>query len=293
MKLADFDYHLPERLIAQSPVLRRDTSRLMIVNRSDGEFRHAQFSQIDEFLPAGALLTLNDTKVIPARLLGKKSHSGGRVEFLLVEQRGSHIWEVLVKPGKGVVPGTQVEFGEGVLKAQVLALAKGGSRIVRFDSKEDFREILAKIGQVPLPPYIKRDPKPADRNRYQCVYATSEGAIAAPTAGLHFTEPLLERLKRNGFNFATLTLHVGLGTFQPIKVRNAERHKMHAEHLEITEATADTINAAREGGKRVVAVGTTSVRALETAASGEVLAPYNGDTDIFIYPGYGLDWLTP
>lgn len=286
MKLADFDYHLPERLIAQSPVLRRDTSRLMIVNRRTGVFRHAQFSQIDEFLPAGALLTLNDTKVLPARLIGKKSRSGGKVEFLLVQQRGNSIWEVLAKPGKNLVPGTQVEFGEGVLKAQVIALAKGGSRIVRFECKKDFREILAKVGQVPLPPYIKRDPKPADENRYQCVYAASEGAVAAPTAGLHFTKPLLQRLKRNGFSFVTLTLHVGLGTFQPVKVRNVKRHKMHSEHLELTQEAADTINVARKEGKRIVAVGTTSVRALETAASGGDITPYTGDTDIFIYPGY-------
>lgn len=286
MRLADFDYHLPKHLIAQSPVLRRDTSRLMIVNRRSGVFRHAQFSQLDEFLPARALLTLNDTKVIPARLIGKKAPSGGRVEFLLVEQRGKNIWEVLAKPGKGVVPGTRVEFGEGLLRAEVFALAKGGSRIVRFEFKEDFRKILAEVGQVPLPPYIKRDPKPADENRYQCVYAASEGAIAAPTAGLHFTKPLLERLERDGFNFATLTLHVGLGTFQPVKVRNAERHKMHAEHLEISQAAADTINAAKEAEKKIVAVGTTSVRALETAASGGNITPYTGDTDIFIYPGY-------
>ena len=286
MKLADFDFHLPERLIAQSPVLRRDTSRLMIINRRTGVFRHAQFAQIDEFLPAGALLTLNNTKVIPARLIGNKPHSGGKVEFLLVEQRSNNIWEVLAKPGKSIVPGTQVEFGEGLLKAQVLALGRSGSRIVRFEYKEDFREILAKVGQVPLPPYIKRDPKPADQNRYQCVYATSEGAIAAPTAGLHFTKPLLERLKRNGFNFVTLTLHVGLGTFQPVKVRNVQRHKMHAEHLELSQTAADAINAARGGKKKIVAVGTTSARALETAASGSNITPYTGDTDIFIYPGY-------
>lgn len=286
MKLADFDYHLPKHLIAQSPVLRRDTSRLMIINRRTGVFRHAQFSQLDEFLPAGALLTLNNTKVIPARLIGKKSHSGGRVEFLLVRQKGSNIWEVLAKPGKSVPPGTQVQFGEGLLKAQVVALAKSGSRIVRFEHKGNFHEILAKVGQVPLPPYIKRDPKPADENRYQCVYAASEGAIAAPTAGLHFTKPLLERLKRNDFNFATLTLHVGLGTFQPIKVRNVERHKIHSEYLELSQEAADIINAAKKEEKKVVAVGTTSVRALETAASGGNIAPYTGDTDIFIYPGY-------
>lgn len=286
MKLADFDYHLPERLIAQSPVLRRDTSRLMIIDRRTGVFRHARFSQIDEFLPAGALLTLNNTKVIPARLIGKKPHSGGKVEFLLVQQKGNNIWEVLAKPGKSVVPGTQVQFGEGLLKAQVIALAKGGSRIVRFEHKEDFCKILAKVGQVPLPPYIKRNPKPADENRYQCVYATSEGAIAAPTAGLHFTKPLLDRLKRNGFNFVTLTLHVGLGTFQPVKVRNVRRHKMHSEHFELSQEAADTVNAAKEGGNKIVAVGTTSVRALETAASGGNISPYTGDTDIFIYPGY-------
>ncbi|MDE0044017.1 MAG: tRNA preQ1(34) S-adenosylmethionine ribosyltransferase-isomerase QueA, partial [Candidatus Poribacteria bacterium] len=279
-------YHLPERLIAQSPVLRRDTSRLMIIYRRTGVFRHAQFSQIDEFLPAGALLTLNNTKVIPARLIGEKPHSGGRVEFLLVQQKGNNIWEVLAKPGKSVVPGTQVQFGGGLLKGQVIALAKGGSRIVRFEHKGDFREILAKVGQVPLPPYIRRDPKPADENRYQCVYAATEGAIAAPTAGLHFTKPLLDRLKRNGFNLATLTLHVGLGTFQPVKVRNVQRHKMHSEHLELPQEAADTINAAKEEGNKIVAVGTTSVRALETAASGGSITPYTGDTDIFIYPGY-------
>ncbi|MDE0298920.1 MAG: tRNA preQ1(34) S-adenosylmethionine ribosyltransferase-isomerase QueA [Candidatus Poribacteria bacterium] len=286
MKLADFDYQLPEHLIAQSPVLRRDTSRLMVIDRCTRVFRHAQFSQIDEFLPKGALLTLNDTKVIPARLIGNKPLSGGRVELLLAQQKGNNIWEVLAKPGKSVLPGTRIEFGGGVLRAQVIALTKSGSRIVRFEHNGDFHEILANVGQVPLPPYIKRDPKPADKNRYQCVYATSEGAIAAPTAGLHFTEPLMVRMKRTGFKFVTLTLHVGLGTFQPVKVRNVERHKMHSEHLELSQAAAATINAAKEDGNKIVAVGTTSVRALETAASGGGITPYIGDTGIFIYPGY-------
>ena len=286
MKLADFDYHLPERLIAQSPVQRRDTSRLMIINRNTGGFRHAQFSQISKFLPARALLVLNDTKVIPARLIGKKPVSGGKVEFLLIQQKGKSTWEVLVKPGKSVIPGTRVEFGDGSLMAQVLAREKSGSRIVRFEHSGDFHEILAKVGQVPLPPYIKRPPKLADQNRYQCVYATTEGAIAAPTAGLHFGQPLLKGLKQKGFNFVTLTLHVGLGTFQPVKARNVERHKMHAEHLELSQAAVAGVNTAMAEGKKIVAVGTTSVRALETAASGKNVTPYTGDTDIFIYPGY-------
>ncbi len=286
MKLTDFDYKLPEQLIAQAPVQRRDTSRLMIIDRDTGTIRHTQFSQIGDFLPKESLLVLNNSRVIPARLIGRKLLTGGKVEFLLVRQKGKHTWEVLAKPGKSVAQGTRVEFGSGDLMAHVLAQEKSGTRIVRFEHSGEFHKILTKIGKVPLPPYIKRPAKPADENRYQCVYATKPGAIAAPTAGLHFTQPLMKKLTQQGFNFVTLTLHVGLGTFQPIKTRNVERHKMHAEHLERSQAAADTINTAKRERRKIITVGTTSVRALETGTSGEGVTPYTGDTDIFIYPGY-------
>lgn len=286
MNLADYDYDLPETLIAQFPLHRRDASRLMVVERKTREIRHAQFSQIGEFLPPHSLLVLNNTKVIPARLIGKKRPTGARIECLLIHQKAENVWEVLVKPGKRVTRGTRVTFGDGVLEGQILEKTASGSCIVRFTYEGDFYATLAQVGQVPLPPYIKREPNPADGERYQCVYAEAEGAIAAPTAGLHFTQALLEQLKRDGIDAVTLTLHVGLGTFQPVKVEQIEDHKMHAEYFEISRATADHLNNVKGGGRKIVAVGTTSVRALETVASDQGITPHRGYTEIFIYPGY-------
>ncbi|MBI1922889.1 tRNA preQ1(34) S-adenosylmethionine ribosyltransferase-isomerase QueA [Candidatus Poribacteria bacterium] len=286
MNLADYDYDLPETLIAQFPLHRRDASRLMVVERKTREIRHAQFSQIGEFLPPHSLLVLNNTKVIPARLIGKKRPTGGKIECLLIGHKAENVWEVLVKPGKRVTRGTRVTFGDGVLEGQILEKTASGSCIVRFTYEGDFYATLAQVGQVPLPPYIKREPNPADGERYQCVYAEAEGAIAAPTAGLHFTQALLEQLKRDGIDAVTLTLHVGLGTFQPVKVEQIEDHKMHAEYFEISRATADHLNNVKGGGRKIVAVGTTSVRALETVASDQGITPHRGYTEIFIYPGY-------
>ncbi len=285
MKLADYDYHLPEELIAQHPLQQRDASRLMVINRSTRTLHHARFSQIGDFLPEDALLVLNNTKVIAARLIGEKMPTGAQIEFLLLNQKERNIWEVLVKPGRRVARGTRVAFGDGLLIGEILARTESGSRIVQFKYDGDFYAILSKVGQVPLPPYIKRSPTRTDQERYQCVFATAEGAIAAPTAGLHFTQDLLNQLKERGIGSVTLTLHVGLGTFQPVKVENIEAHKMHTEYFEISQSTSKQINAARKQMKKIVAVGTTSVRALETAAS-ETVTPYRGYTDIFIYPGY-------
>ena len=285
MKLADYDYHLPEELIAQHPLQQRDASQLMVINRSTRTLHHARFSQIGDFLPEEALLVLNNTKVIAARLIGEKMPTGAQIEFLLLNQKERNIWEVLVKPGRRVARGTRVAFGDGLLIGEILARTESGSRIVQFKYDGDFYAILSKVGQVPLPPYIKRSPTRTDQERYQCVFATAEGAIAAPTAGLHFTQNLLSQLKGRGIGSVTLTLHVGLGTFQPVKVENIEAHKMHAEYFEISQSTSKQINAARKQMKKIVAVGTTSVRALETAAS-ETVTPYRGYTDIFIYPGY-------
>ena len=289
MKLADYDYHLPEDRIAQFPLQQRDASRLMVVDRNSGTFHHTQFAQIGEFLPEKALLVLNNTKVIPARLIGKKIPTGAKIEFFLLDQKEERIWEVLVKPGKRVTTGTHVVFGDGdLLIGQVMAQTESGSRLVRFRYEGDFYAILAEVGQVPLPPYIKRTPTTIDHERYQCVYADSEGAVAAPTAGLHFTPELFARLKQARIDVVELTLHVGLGTFQPVKVAEVEAHKMHAEYFEISHQTAARLNLAMEQRKKIVAVGTTSVRALETATSGgdDMYAPYQGYTDIFIYPGY-------
>lgn len=299
MKLADYDYELPEDLIAQFPLQQRDASRLMVVDRRSGRLHHTRFAQIGAFLPQSALLVLNNTKVIPARLTGQKIPTGAKIEFLLLDQKDENVWEVLVKPGKRVSTGTRVAFGDGLLRGKVLAQTESGSRLVRFSYDGDFYVALAAVGSVPLPPYIKRTPTPIDSERYQCVYAESEGAVAAPTAGLHFTPELFARLKRAGIETVELTLHVGLGTFQPVKVTEVEAHKMHAEYFEISHQTAARLNHAMEQGEKIVAVGTTSVRALETATSaGEdildgrdtdatsTVLPYQGYTDIFIYPGY-------
>ena len=286
MKLTDYDYDLPEALIAQKPCSQRDASRLMVVDRQKRKIHHTQFSQIGEFLPTRSLLVINETKVIPARLIGRKLPTGGKIELLLTRQKGENTWEALVKPGRRVTHGTRITFGEGVLTGKVLAKSSLGLYTVRFKYNGDFEEILAQVGRVPLPPYIKREPSRTDKEEYQCVYAKEAGAIAAPTAGLHFTLALLDRLKRDGIHRVTLTLHVGLGTFQPVKVENIEMHKMHSEYFELSQASASQINTAKGEGRKIVAVGTTSVRTLETVASDCSVDSYQGYTDIFIYPGY-------
>ena len=286
MKLTDYDYDLPEALIAQQPCPQRDGSRLMVLDRGARKIHHTLFSQIGEFLPPRSLLVLNNTKVIPARLIGRKLPTGGKIELLLTRQKGANTWEALVKPGRRVTHGTRLVFGEGVLTGKILAKSSLGLYTVRFKYDGDFEEILAQVGRVPLPPYIKREPNRTDKEEYQCVYAKEAGAIAAPTAGLHFTLDLMDKLQRGGIHQVPLTLHVGLGTFQPVKAEDIEMHKMHSEYFELSQSSANQINEAKGEGRKIVAVGTTSVRALETVASDCSVNPYQGYTDIFIYPGY-------
>ena len=288
MKLTDFDYHLPPDRIAQNPLEQRDASQLLVVDRNTGVFQHTQFSHIGEYLPSNSVLVLNDTKVIPARLIGQKIGTGGKIELLLIRESETDTWEVLAKPRRSLRIGTKVAFGNGTLTAEVLAKPDDGHCIVRFDydHNQAFSSILADVGMMPLPPYIRRPPNTEDKVRYQSVYAATEGAIAAPTAGLHFTEELLTELKSNGIEIATLTLHVGPGTFQPVKVENIQTHKMHAEYIHLTETEANRIRAAREAGSKIVAIGTTVVRSLETAGAAGTVRPYIGDSELFIYPGY-------
>lgn len=288
MKLTDFDYHLPADRIAQTPLQQRDASRLLVVDRDTSAFHHTQFSHIGEHLPHDSVLVLNDTKVIPARLIGQKVGTGGKIELLLIREREMDTWEVLARPRRSLRIGTKVTFGNGTLTAEVLAKPDDGHCIVRFDYNPNnvFSAILSDVGMMPLPPYIRRPPNAEDKVRYQSVYATTEGAIAAPTAGLHFTEELLAELKSNGIEIATLTLHVGPGTFQPVNVENIQRHKMHAEYIQLTGTEANRIRAARETGSKIVAIGTTVVRSLETAGATGTVRPYNGYSELFIYPGH-------
>ena len=288
MKLTDFDYPLPPDRIAQSPLQQRDASRLLVIDRGTGAFHHTQFSQIGEYLPSNTVLVLNDTKVIPARLIGNKIGTGGKIELLLIREKEPDTWDVLAKPRRSLRIGTQVAFGNGKLIAEVLAKPDDGLCIVRFnyDHNDAFLSILAEIGMMPLPPYIRRSPNAEDKKRYQSVYAASEGAIAAPTAGLHFTEELLAELKSNGIEITTLTLHVGPGTFQPVKVENIQTHKMHAEYIHLTETEANRIRTAHDAGAKIVAIGTTVVRSLETAGATGIVCPYSGYSELFIYPGH-------
>ena len=285
MRLTDFDYNLPKHLIAQDPLEKRDRSRLLVVDRETERIQHTEFSQVADFLPSPSLLVLNNTKVIPARLIGKKI-TGGKVEVFLLKQRGNKTWEVLMKPGKRVKRGLLLEFAGGELTARVLTRTDTGNYVVRFRYNGDFDQILEQVGQIPLPPYIKRSPSLEDVDRYQCVYASVRGAVAAPTAGLHFTPELIDQLKGRDIQISNLTLHVGLGTFQPIKTLDIANHRMHAEHFEISPETADQINNARKEGRKIVAVGTTTVRAIESAVVDGQIRAQKGDTDIFIYPGY-------
>lgn len=284
MNVSDFYYDLPEELIAQTPIEKRDESRLMVLNRKDQSIEHKQFKDIIDYLEPGDCLVRNNTKVIPARLYGKKA-TGAKIEFLLLNQIEGDIWESIVRPGHKLKPGTEVEFGDGLLKATVLDIMPGGTRKVEFKYEGIFNEILDKIGLMPLPPYIHESLK--DNDRYQTVYARYEGSAAAPTAGLHFTPELFEKLKQKGVEVANVTLHVGIGTFRPVKVENVEEHHMHSEHYYIKQEDAEKINSAKKNGKRVIGVGTTSCRVLETIADKDgMVKPTEGDTQIFIYPGY-------
>ena len=284
MNVSDFYYDLPEELIAQTPIEKRDESRLMVLNRANQTIEHKTFKDIIDYLEPGDCLVRNNTKVIPARLYGKKA-TGAKIEFLLLNRIEGDIWECIVRPGHKLKPGTEVEFGDGILKAKVLDVMEGGTRKVEFKYEGIFNEILDKIGLMPLPPYIHESLK--DNDRYQTVYAKYEGSAAAPTAGLHFTPELFEKIKAKGIDVANVTLHVGIGTFRPVKVENVEEHHMHSEHFYIKQEDADKINNAKKNGKRVIAVGTTSCRVLETIADENgMVKPTEGDTQIFIYPGY-------
>lgn len=285
MEVREFYYFLPEELIAQEPIENRDESRLLVLKRYSGEICHRTFKDIVDYLNPGDCLVLNDTKVIPARLYGVKEDSGGKMEFVLLKNLGQDIWEVLVRPGRRARRGARFVFGNGELKAKIIDKTESGTRLVEFEYNGNFRELLNEIGIIPLPPYIKRELK--NKNRYQTVYAKNEGSVAAPTAGLHFTEELLYKLQDKGINIGYVTLHVGLDTFRPVKVKNIEEHKMHSEYFEVSEDTCGLINHTKEIGKRVIAVGTTSCRVIETIANNDgKVNPGKGWTELFIYPGY-------
>ena len=284
MKVSEFNYELPEELIAQTPIEKRDESRLMVLNRKQQTIEHKTFKNIIDYLEPGDVLVRNNTKVIPARLYGKKE-TGANVEFLLLNNIENDIWECIVRPGNKLHLGTKVIFGEGLLKADILEIMPGGTRKVEFHYQGIFNEILDQIGLMPLPPYIHEELK--QKERYQTVYAKYNGSAAAPTAGLHFTEELLEQLQKKGVEIANVTLHVGIGTFRPVKEETVEAHEMHSEHYYIKQEDADKINQAKKQEKRAIAVGTTSCRVLETIAdeNGNIQEA-EGDTQIFIYPGY-------
>lgn len=285
MKVSDFNYNLPEELIAQVPLEKRDESRLMVLNREKQTIEDKTFKDIIDYLEPGDCLVRNNTKVIPARIYGKKE-TGAHVEFLLLNNIEGDIWESIVRPGNKLHIGTKVIFGDGLLEAEILDIMPGGTRKVEFHYNGIFNEILDQIGLMPLPPYIHEELK--DNDRYQTVYAKYEGSAAAPTAGLHFTPELLKKIEEKGVKIANVTLHVGIGTFRPVKEDEVEKHEMHSEHFYIKQEDCDKINKAKKNGKRVIAVGTTSCRVLETIANPEngTVEPIEGDTQIFIYPGY-------
>ena len=285
MTTKDFYYYLPEDLIAQTPLDDRTASRLMVLDGESGDITHKHFYDITEYLKEGDCLVMNNTRVIPARLYGVKEGSGGKIEFLLLKRLELDKWEVILKPGKKAKPGSRFEFGGGLLKAEILEVIEDGNRIVRFEYDGVWEEILDKLGEMPLPPYIKE--KLSDRERYQTVYSKIEGSAAAPTAGLHFTQDLIKKIEGMGVKIAYLTLQVGLGTFRPVSVDNVEDHLMHSEYYSINKESADIINETKKNGGRVIAVGTTSVRTLETSSKEDgTVIPSSGDTQIFIYPGY-------
>jgi S-adenosylmethionine:tRNA ribosyltransferase-isomerase len=287
MKVSLFDYHLPEELIAQYPLPERDKSRLMVLDRDTNDIQHTTFAQLPEFLSPGDLMVLNNTKVIPARLIGRKEKSGGKVEVFLLSPRGQGLWEALVKRSSRIDSGTKVIFGDGRLVAKILGKTETEGRLVQFEHNGDLGSLIEEFGRPPLPPYIKREVENSDRERYQTIYAKKNGAVAAPTAGLHFTEALFARMKARNIETVELMLHVGLGTFQPVRAETIEEHDLHSEKFEVTPEAAQRINETRDSCGKIIAVGTTSVRALESSAEpgGHVL-PQSGSTDIFIYPGY-------
>lgn len=285
MKTSDFYYDLPEELIAQDPLENRSDSRLMVLDKKTGAVSHHIFREIVNYLNPGDCLVINDTKVIPARLIGEKEGTGAKIEVLLLKRKTGDVWETLVKPGRKAKPGTRIRFGGGLLVGEVIDIVDEGNRLIKFEFEGIFEEILDQLGQMPLPPYITHQLK--DKDRYNTVYATHSGSAAAPTAGLHFTPELLKTIEEKGIDIARVTLHVGLGTFRPVKVDDVENHHMHSEFYMIDEEAAKKINRAKENGKRVICVGTTSCRTIESAADENGrLKPCSGWTEIFIYPGY-------
>ncbi|MFI3237527.1 MAG: tRNA preQ1(34) S-adenosylmethionine ribosyltransferase-isomerase QueA [Lachnospiraceae bacterium] len=285
MKTSDFYFDLPEELIAQDPLEDRSSSRLLVVDKQTGEREHRVFKDVVDMLKEGDCLVLNNTKVIPARLYGQKEDTGGGIELLLLKRLEADQWETLVKPGRKCKPGVRIVFGDGRLKAEILESKEDGNRIIKFEYEGIFEEVLDALGEMPLPPYITH--KLEDKNRYQTVYAKHEGSAAAPTAGLHFTQELLEEITRKGVKLAFVTLHVGLGTFRPVKVDDVNNHHMHSEYYEVSEETAAIVNDTKKAGGRVICVGTTSCRTVESASTDDgVLHAGCADTEIFIYPGY-------
>lgn len=285
MDVKDFYYDLPEELIAQDPLEDRSSSRLLVLGKEDGSIRHEIFRNITQYLNAGDCLVINNTKVIPARLFGEREGTGATIEILLLKRKENDIWETLVKPGKKAKPGTKIIFGGGLLTGEVVDVVEDGNRLIQFSYEGIFEEILDQLGQMPLPPYITHTLQ--DKNRYQTVYAKYDGSSAAPTAGLHFTPELLDEIRAMGVKIAEVTLHVGLGTFRPVKVEHVQDHHMHSEYYEVTAEAAALINETKQAGGRVIAVGTTSCRTLESAAEEDgYLTAKSGWTDIFIYPGY-------
>lgn len=285
MELKEFYYELPEELIAQEPIKDRDMSRLMVLDKNTGRIEHRIFRDILDYLHKGDCLVLNDTRVMPARLFGMKKGTGGSIEFLLLTRKGKDVWEVILRPGKKAKKGSRFVFGNGELEAEVIDIIEGGNRLVKFYYHGVFEEVLDRLGNIPLPPYIKKEL--ADKERYQTVYSKHEGSAAAPTAGLHFTRELLEKVAASGVNIAYVTLHVGLGTFRPVKTEKIEEHRMHSEYYELNEESAAIINNSKSSGGRVICVGTTSTRTIESIMKkNRNLVPDSGWTDIFIYPGY-------
>ena len=285
MDVKDFYYDLPQELIAQDPLEDRSSSRLMVLDKITGEVEHRHFKDIIEYLRPGDCLVINNTKVIPARLIGEREGTGGKVEVLLLKRKTDNVWETLVKPGKKARPGMRLSFGGGLLHAEVQEVVDEGNRLIRFEYEGIFEEILDQLGQMPLPPYITHQLK--DKNRYQTVYAKEEGSAAAPTAGLHFTDELLCKIRGMGVKIAPVMLHVGLGTFRPVKAESIKDHIMHSEFFTVTEESANIINSARAAGGRIIACGTTSCRTLESASTDDgIVHPMCDDTGIFIYPGY-------
>ena len=283
MKKSDFFYELPEELIAQTPIERRDGSRLMVLDRTTGAVSHRRFFELPQLLRAGDCLVLNDSRVLPARLFGRLK-TGGAVEIVLLRDRGDNVWECLARPGRKLRPGANVYFGDGELSCEALEIIEGGNRLVRFDYDGMFLEVLERLGKMPLPPYIHEELE--DAERYQTVYSKEIGSAAAPTAGLHFTNELLEALRLQDVSTAFVTLHVGLGTFRPVKAENLEEHEMHSEFAVVPPETVRLVNETKAKGGRVIAVGTTSCRTLESATENGKLCEFSGFTDIFIYPGY-------